>query len=53
MTGPDHNRMAEELAANARDYLGQGSGRYKSGAQMTGPHWLVLWELTTRCQWLA
>lgn len=27
MTGPEHFRMAEELAANAHDYLGQGDGQ--------------------------
>jgi predicted trehalose synthase len=27
MTGPDHDRKAEELTAKAHDYLGQGEGR--------------------------
>jgi hypothetical protein len=27
MTGPDHYRKAEELAAKADDYLGQGEGQ--------------------------
>ena len=27
MTGPDHYRKAEELAAKAHDYLGQGEGQ--------------------------
>ncbi len=27
MTGPDHYRMAEELAAKAHEYLGQGEGQ--------------------------
>jgi hypothetical protein len=27
MTGPDHYRKAEELAAKARGYLGQGEGQ--------------------------
>jgi hypothetical protein len=26
MTGPDHDRKAEELTAKAHDYLGQGEG---------------------------
>jgi len=27
MTGPDHYRKAEELAAKAHEYLGQGEGQ--------------------------
>ena len=27
MTGPDHYRKAEELAAQAREYLGRGEGQ--------------------------
>ena len=27
MTGPDHDRKAEELTAKAHDYLGQGEGQ--------------------------
>ena len=27
MTGPEHFRKAEELAAKAREYLGQGDGQ--------------------------
>jgi hypothetical protein len=27
MTGPDHYRKAEELAAKAHEYLGQGDGQ--------------------------
>jgi len=28
MTGPDHYRKAEELAAKAHEYLGQGEGQH-------------------------
>jgi hypothetical protein len=30
MTGPDHYRKAEELAAKAHEYLGQGEGQHSA-----------------------
>jgi hypothetical protein len=30
MTGPDHYRKAEELAAKADEYLGQGEGQHSA-----------------------
>jgi hypothetical protein len=30
MTGPDHYRKAEELAAKAHEYLGQGDGQHSA-----------------------
>ena len=30
MTGPDHYRKAEELAAKAPEYLGQGEGQHSA-----------------------